>query len=65
MNPQLIAAFIECVLELEDLACIPEPSPEEKNEYRHYMREFANIFSRMVLEVQNSKLEVNDEEKQV
>lgn len=55
ISPQLVNAFVECSLELEDLALVPERTQEEDKEYRELLREFSNIFSRMVLEVKDEK----------
>ena len=55
MSPQLLNAFVECLLELEDLALVPDRSPEEEKEYRHLLSELGNIFTRIVLEVQSEK----------
>lgn len=55
ISPQLLNAFVECSLELEDLALVPDRSPEEEKEYRHLLNEFGNILTRIVLEVQNEK----------
>lgn len=55
ISPQLLNAFVECSLELEDLALIPDRSQEEDKEYRQLLNEFGNILARIVLEVQNEK----------
>lgn len=55
ISPQLLNAFVECSLELEDLALIPDRSQEEDKEYRQLLTEFGNILTRIILEVQNEE----------
>lgn len=55
ISPQLLNAFVECSLELEDLALVPDRSPDEEKEYRHLLDEFGAIFTRMVFEATKVK----------
>lgn len=55
MNPQKISALIEVILELEDIAQIPELSKEDLIDQKHALREFENLFRSLVLEVLNEK----------
>lgn len=51
INPQLINAFVECLLELEDLVCAVDISADEEKEKRYLLNEMSNLLTRIVLEV--------------
>lgn len=55
ISPQLLNAFVECSLELEDLALVPDRSPDEEKEYRHLLNELGNILTRIILEVKTDE----------
>lgn len=55
INPQLINAYVECLLELEDLVCAVEISADDEKEKRYLLQEMSNLLTRIVLEVQNEK----------
>lgn len=55
INPQLINAFVECLLELEDLVLVSNRSEEEHKEYKDLLNSLGNLFTRMVLEVKNEE----------
>ena len=58
INPQLLNAFVECSLELEDLALIPDRSQDDEKEYNHLLGEFGRLLTRIILEVTNEKKQV-------
>lgn len=55
MNPQKISALIDVILELEDIAQVPQLSTEDLIDQKHALREFENLFRSLVLEVLNEK----------
>lgn len=55
MNPQKISALIEVILELEELAQIPELTEEDLVDEKHALRQFGYVFRSLVLEVLNEK----------
>lgn len=55
MNPQKISALIEVILELEDIAQIPQLTKEDLVDQKHAIREFENLFRSLVLEVLHEK----------
>ena len=55
ISPQLINAFVECLLELEDLVCAVEISADEEKEKRYLLNEMSNLLTRIVMEVQHEK----------
>ena len=55
ISPQLLNAFVECFLEVEDLALVPDRSPDEAKEYRHLMAELGNLLTRIILEVKTNE----------
>ena len=55
MNPQKISALIEVILELEDIAQIPELSKEDLVDKKLALREFESLFRSLVLEVLHEK----------
>lgn len=52
---QLLNAFVECLLECEDLATCPERTEEEDREYKELLDELGSLLIRIMA--------VSDEEK--
>lgn len=52
---QILNAFVECLLECEDLATCPERTAEEEKEYKELLDELGSLFVRITA--------VQDEEK--
>lgn len=55
MSSQKILTLIEVLLELEDLAQIPQLSEEDLVDEKHALRQFEHVFRSLVLEVVNEK----------
>lgn len=52
---QLIPAFVECLLELEDLTCSDNLSEEEEKEKYFLQNELKRLLTRIILEAINEK----------
>lgn len=55
INPQLIDAFVECLVEFEDLALSTDLSKDDYKEMDFLRSELARILQRIILEATHEK----------
>lgn len=49
VSRQLMNAFVECLLEAEDLACCPERTADEDKEYKELLDQLGSLMQRIMV----------------